>query len=331
MGRRKNIWTWCHSSEYVDADGYRESSVRLFTAEFDYGDTQGIRIRILLFNAQFLQIRAKSMAMGYLSLDFSGLTLDSGAHQILWARKDVNRAIADLRGMLNFQLRDGRIPEMINWKAEKQGWIAHFLTRIQYSHTTYNDLTQMPVLPYSLRAIFEQTRDVEFLKEVVPKLVKYFNWWKTTRDVDGNGLVTILHPWESGIDLSPAYDPALGVPESNLPKPSPQTPPHLVRLLTCRIPGSTILETGIQSAYQTRPPIQLLPRLEPKIHPLPSSSSASKPLQSLVPRPRHRRQHSLLLRLGCSGRPSLTLRSRSRCILSLPTRPDGEGNYIEYV
>lgn len=76
------------------------------------------------------------------------LTADSGAHQILWARKDVDRAIADLRGMLNFQLMDGRIPEMINWRAEKEGFIAHILTRIQYSHTTYNDLTQMPVLPY---------------------------------------------------------------------------------------------------------------------------------------------------------------------------------------
>jgi hypothetical protein len=66
----------------------------------------------------------------------------------VWARKNVNRAIADLRGMLNFQLDDGRIPEMINWHSEKQGFISHFLTRIQYSHTTYNDLTQMPVLPY---------------------------------------------------------------------------------------------------------------------------------------------------------------------------------------
>ena len=118
------------------------------------------------------------------------LIIDSGAHQIVWARKDVNRAIADLRGMLNFQLHDGRIPEMINWHAEKQGYIAHFLTRIQYSHTTYNDLTQMPVLPYrfvlrfivsdaSLRAIYEQTNDTELLREVVPKLVKYISLYNS--------------------------------------------------------------------------------------------------------------------------------------------------------
>jgi hypothetical protein len=89
----------------------------------------------------------------------------------------------------------------------------------------------MPVLPYrfsclrtrdadcSLRAIYEQTNDTQLLREIVPKLIRYFNWWKENRDVDGNGLVTILHPWESGIDLSPAYDPALGVSEGINPLP----------------------------------------------------------------------------------------------------------------
>lgn len=97
----------------------------------------------------------------------------------------MNKAIADLRGMLSFQLYDGRIPEMINWHAEKQGFLAHFLTRMQYSHTTYNDLTQIPVLPYrsnpfleqvtncSLRAIYEQTNDTDLLREMVPKLIRY--------------------------------------------------------------------------------------------------------------------------------------------------------------
>jgi hypothetical protein len=42
---------------------------------------------------------------------------------------------------------------------------------------------------------------------------RYFDWYKKDRDIDGSGLITILHPWESGLDLSPAYDPALGVPQ----------------------------------------------------------------------------------------------------------------------
>ena len=35
----------------------------------------------------------------------------------------------------------------------------------------------------------------------------YLDFWRTHRDLDGNGLVSILHPWESGLDASPLYDP----------------------------------------------------------------------------------------------------------------------------
>jgi len=128
-------------------------------------------------------------------------------------------AIADLRSLLNFQLEDGRIPQQINWEA-KRGWNDPLKDPFRfYSRKEYNDLTQMPVLPYSLRSIYGATGDVAYLEEFVPKLVKFFNWWKRTRDLEGTGVVTILHPWESGIDLSPSYDPALGVPSNDRPRP----------------------------------------------------------------------------------------------------------------
>ena len=114
--------------------------------------------------------------------------------------------------MLHFQLDDGRIPQQINWRY-KPGFTDPLKPRL-YTKNEYNDLTQMPVLPYSLRSIYIATGDVGLLKEFVPKLVKYFDWWRTTRALDDSGLVTILHPWESGLDLTPAYDPALGVSPS---------------------------------------------------------------------------------------------------------------------
>ena len=84
-----------------------------------------------------------------------------------------------------------------------------FKTRFLYSRMDYNDLTQMPVLPFSLRAIYNATEDLAILQEFLPKLIRHFEWWKEARDPNGTGLVTILHPWESGLDLSPSYDPAL--------------------------------------------------------------------------------------------------------------------------
>lgn len=155
---------------------------------------------------------------------------DSGAHQIAWiSLGEVDLAVADLRSQLNFQLEDGRIPQQINWRAKKS-WRDPFKPKL-YSKMEYNDLTQMPVLPYSLRAIYRATNDVAYLEEFVPKLVKFFNWWKTTRDLDGTGVVTILHPWESGIDLTPSYDPALGVsPNARARPPWSGIYPQLIQL-----------------------------------------------------------------------------------------------------
>ena len=135
---------------------------------------------------------------------------DSGAHQIVWtALGSPDLAIADLRSMFHFQQDDGRIPETINWRYKPS--LTDPLKPRLYTKNEYNDLTQIPVLPYSLRAIYRATGDVELLKEFVPKIIKYLDWWRTTRALDDTGLVTILHPWESGLDLTPAYDDALGV------------------------------------------------------------------------------------------------------------------------
>lgn len=72
----------------------------------------------------------------------------------------------------------------------------------------------MPMLAYSTRAIWNATHDIALMREFVPKLVKYMEWWQR-RDHDGDGLVSIIHPWESGIDASPVYDPAFHMSPPN--------------------------------------------------------------------------------------------------------------------
>ncbi|MHA1341901.1 MAG: MGH1-like glycoside hydrolase domain-containing protein [Promethearchaeota archaeon] len=152
---------------------------------------------------------------------------DSGWHMIVWSHKNVAFSIADLRTMLQFQQKDGFIPEMIYWglKSRRERF---FLKFIGYSKKSppyknssrkqnlkrqifYTDITQMPILPYSIRSIWNATNDVQLLKEFVPKLVKYYDWWDKNRDHDKDGLISIIHPWESGLDASPLYDPAHGV------------------------------------------------------------------------------------------------------------------------
>lgn len=127
---------------------------------------------------------------------------------ITWSNRNVSNAVLDLRTMLQMQQEDGRIPEEIFWSDRTPAENAAIL--LQYSSTKFADITQMPVLPYSLRAIFRHSNDLSLLREFVPPLIRYFDWWRNTRDL-GDGLVVAIHNWETGLDASPAYDPAFHV------------------------------------------------------------------------------------------------------------------------
>ena len=130
---------------------------------------------------------------------------DSGWHMIVWSHRQPENAIADLRTMLQFQQPNGFIPEIIFW--QPNGIVKKFFDRfLGYSRQEYTDLTQVPMLPYSVRAIWDATQEKDLLREFVPKIVKYLEWWEG-RDHDRDGLVSIIHPWESGMDASPTYDP----------------------------------------------------------------------------------------------------------------------------
>jgi hypothetical protein len=48
-----------------------------------------------------------------------------------------------------------------------------------------------------------------FLSEMYPKLVLWHTYLARERDPDGLGLIYTRHPWESGMDNSPAWDPVL--------------------------------------------------------------------------------------------------------------------------
>lgn len=79
-----------------------------------------------------------------------------------------------------------------------------------FSDDRVSDLVQTPLLPWALRRMvdLQPRRDLReaLAREFMPPLVAYLEWWATTRDVNGDGLVSILHPWESGLDSSPVYD-----------------------------------------------------------------------------------------------------------------------------
>lgn len=54
--------------------------------------------------------------------------------------------------------------------------------------------------------------------ELFPKLMSYHRWFYAARDPESKGLVATLHPWETGMDNSPAWDvPLANVPVDDIP------------------------------------------------------------------------------------------------------------------
>lgn len=75
-------------------------------------------------------------------------------------------------------------------------------------------IVQPPLHATAARRLFEATPEpaeaLQALEELVPKLAAWHDYLYRERDPDGDGLVAIRHPWESGQDDSPAWDVALG-------------------------------------------------------------------------------------------------------------------------
>jgi glycogen debranching enzyme len=82
-------------------------------------------------------------------------------------------------------------------------------------------LTQPPLHALAaLRLLRAPGTDREFLARLYPRLAAQHAYLARDRDVGRSGLVSLCHPWESGLDNSPVWDPPLGavrVPHSAYP------------------------------------------------------------------------------------------------------------------
>ena len=74
-------------------------------------------------------------------------------------------------------------------------------------------LIQPPLVAQAVEKVYQKSGDQDFLNKMLPKLKKYFDWLARNRDFDGSGLITIISPFESGIDFKPTFDVAMGMPE----------------------------------------------------------------------------------------------------------------------
>jgi hypothetical protein len=127
---------------------------------------------------------------------------DSCFAAIVWRRFDGARSRTELESLLSAQRDNGFVGHTIFWDRPVS------LTRLPfynvYSRKSFQTETiQPPLLAWAWRiAVGDPAEE--------PRIGAHMDWLKANRDLDGDGLIWMIQPDESGLDASPKFDPVWG-------------------------------------------------------------------------------------------------------------------------
>ena len=137
---------------------------------------------------------------------------DSCFHAIALSSLDVELAKLELTTLLIPQRQDGFVGHITYWG--RWGGIASAVfgqSRPSEWRRRHSGMIQPPVLAQALLRVWEESRDVGYLREMLPKVRRYYEWLSRERDADSDGLIGVVSPYECGLDNSPAFDAELGL------------------------------------------------------------------------------------------------------------------------
>jgi Glycosyl hydrolase family 63 C-terminal domain len=146
-------------------------------------------------------------------------------HQWLWdscfiaiglAHDDPHRAAGELESLFRGQWANGMLPHMVFaddvedigseriWQSSEQP--------LAPEDVATSCITQPPLPSVAAERVARALPSAEqttFLSRIFPGLVAYHEWLYRERDPEHRGLVTLIHPWECGLDTTPPWMDAL--------------------------------------------------------------------------------------------------------------------------
>jgi hypothetical protein len=129
-----------------------------------------------------------------------------------WQAFDEPRAWQEIETLFEAQWDDGMLPHIVFHRPDPGYFPGPEVWRTGRTPAT-SGITQPPVAASCVRRMLERARDPAAAeaaaRRLFPKLLAFQRWFHGVRDPDGVGLVALLHPWETGMDNSPAWDEAL--------------------------------------------------------------------------------------------------------------------------
>ena len=134
---------------------------------------------------------------------------DSCFTAIAWRHFDAERSRRELQSLLGVQRPDGFIGHTIFWN-ERLGGARRYTYNVTSPGATMTASIQPPALAWAWRIAVGDPADV-------PAIVRQHEWLAEHRDLDGDGLIWIVQPDESGLDSSNQFDAVWGNRAHGLP------------------------------------------------------------------------------------------------------------------
>lgn len=137
---------------------------------------------------------------------------DSAFVAMGWATFDEARGFTEVERLLEGQWEDGLVPHIVFHAPSDDYFPGPAVWGVRHTPPT-SGITQPPVLASAVRRMLDGARDRAAAEArvaaIYPRLLASHRWWQRARDPASSGLVSVLHPWETGMDNSPAWDAAL--------------------------------------------------------------------------------------------------------------------------
>ena len=147
---------------------------------------------------------------------------DTCFHTVMLARLgEFDVAKRGLRSLFAMQQDDGFVGHMIFWKQllpQRRTDVMQARPSWQALRPHMSALIQPPLAGVALHALYEASGDRVYLGELYARVKRHHDWLAMNRDFDGDGLLTIITPFESGMDWKPSYDPVLGYQQRVTPQ-----------------------------------------------------------------------------------------------------------------
>lgn len=140
---------------------------------------------------------------------------DSAFIAIGLAHVDPDRALKELESLFGAQWTDGRVPHIVfnpkghDYFPGPERWATAEATVAAPKLPRTSGIVQPPVHAIAALRVVQAVGGQDLLprmRQLYPKLLAWHRYLATNRDPEGSGLITVVHPWESGTDNSPRWD-----------------------------------------------------------------------------------------------------------------------------